>query len=74
MIQINTRQGIVIDDTATRLAVIQERDGTLVYDRYTGQTVVMPHDRYNLTSDRTVQGIAGISQFEADIRALSVAA
>ena len=69
MIQINTLHGIVLDNTATRFAVIQEITSTLVYDRYTGQTVPMPHDRYNLTSDRTVQGIDGISQFEADIRA-----
>jgi hypothetical protein len=68
MIQIDTSNSIIIDGVTSKLCVVQNINGTRVYARSTGEAMAMPSARYNLTTDRTVQGVSGVSEFEADIK------
>lgn len=54
---------------------MQRKDKTLVYtpENLTGGTYkehVMPHERYSLAHPNPASGVAGVLQFEADIRNL----
>ena len=70
MIQINTSNEILIDGALCGLSAKQTRRATQVYRRGGPLTIAMPHKRYSLTADRTNPGVAGLTKFEADIRAV----
>lgn len=84
-IQICTNNTIQLDNQRVELVniegnkdglyVTQRRDGTVVYSAsFTGglgyKEYPMPHSRYSLTHPAPLSGAAGLTQFEADIRAL----
>lgn len=69
MIQIDTSNCVRLDGVSTKLCVTQDANGTRVYDR-AGKVYTMPSTRYSLTTDQTNPGVAGVSQFDSDIRAL----
>lgn len=72
-------QRIELVDTEGRkhgLYVTQSHAGTVVYSALINggldcKEYKMPHARYSLTHDAPRSGSAGLSEFEADIRALT---
>lgn len=76
MVQIDTTNRIIINGQRTALAVTQNGNGTVVYtpeSRLSGQAYVehkMPHQRYSLAHDAPSSGVAGRTEFEADVKAL----
>jgi hypothetical protein len=67
-IQINTASTILLDGEPTRFRLYQDEKGTTVLTTG-GHTVTMPHTRYSLTTSYGLNpGVAGLNQFEADIR------
>lgn len=70
MLQINTRNEIILDGQNTRITVKQTADGTLVRYYYGSEvfTYDMPHKTYSLACDNPASGIAGRAQFERDIK------
>jgi formylmethanofuran dehydrogenase subunit C len=67
-IQIATNNEIVIDGKATGYGVMQAASGTIVSKGR--EVLALPANRYNLTTDAYLNpGVAGVTQFEADVRA-----
>lgn len=74
MVQIGTTGRIILDGVETLFNVAQAQDGTKVWST-TGHPVTMPHNRYNLTSSFGLNpGVAGLDQFEMDVRRIVAAA
>lgn len=73
-IQIDTTGRIILDGEQTLFLVAQAKDGTKVLNT-TGHLIAMPHSRYNLTSSYGLNpGVAGLDQFEMDVRRIVQAA
>jgi hypothetical protein len=73
-IQIGSTSRIILDGEQTLFHVAQVQEGTKVWST-TGHPVTMPHNRYNLTSSYGLNpGVAGLDQFEMDVRRIVAAA
>jgi hypothetical protein len=73
-IQIDSKCRIILDGWQTLFNVAQSHDGTRVWST-TGHPVKMPHSRYSLTSSYGLNpGVAGLDQFEMDVRRIVAAA
>jgi hypothetical protein len=70
MLQINTHNEIIVDGKNTGMTVKQTSEKTLVRFYYHSEVFELPmrHKRYSLVTDNPASGIAGLSQFEKDIR------
>lgn len=70
MLQINTKNEIILDGQNTRMTVKQTANGTLVRYFYGSEVFELPmrHKVYSLATDNPASGVAGKSQFEKDIR------
>lgn len=74
--QIAENNEVLLDGKRIGLSVVQRADKTLVYTpecRITGRAYAeheMPQVRYALSHDKPASGVAGASEFEADIRVL----
>lgn len=73
-IQIDNTNRIILNGRYCGLAVVQRATGTLVYTPESlGQKYIehkMPQVRYSTAHDSPASGVAGRSQFEADLRGL----
>lgn len=73
-LQIDTTSRIILDGEQTLFNVAQAEDGTKVWST-TGHPVTMPHNRYSLTISYGLNpGVAGLDQFEMDVRRIVAAA
>ncbi|MEY4415381.1 MAG: hypothetical protein RIQ53_2674 [Pseudomonadota bacterium] len=71
-IQIATNNEIILDGQATGYGVTQAASGTIVGKG--GAVLALPANRYNLTTDKFLNpGVAGVTQFESDLRAAILA-
>jgi hypothetical protein len=76
MLTIYTNGDISISGASTGLAVKQGPNGTIVHTKESAFTKAeykeheMPHQRYSLAADTPASGVAGRSEFEADVLAL----
>lgn len=76
MIQIDTTNGIVLDNEQTGLKLVQRREGTIIYtpenklNNIAYREHKMPESRYATSHDAPDSGVAGCATLETDIRAL----
>lgn len=72
-LEISENGAIFLDHADTGLSVCQTRAGTEVYRR-TGdglyERLPLPRERYALSTDAPASGVAGLADFERDVRAL----
>lgn len=69
MLTVNTNNHVSIDGAATGYGVVQDAQGTRVYNVRTGEPIKMPAQRYGLAHSAPASGVLGAEQFERDLRA-----